>query len=127
STILGLGAFIFFTRLFFASRTKIIFLINLFMLLMVSYRGLITFSRVGMITCAVMVVILIFVTYVKISSRARGKLNIMLVLFTVAVFGLWTYSSLETGGLIEKRYANQDATGRVKKSQFTGREEISKP
>ena len=27
--------------------------------------------------------------------------------------------------LIDKRYANQDAAGRVKKSQLTGREEIA--
>jgi hypothetical protein len=31
----------------------------------------------------------------------------------------------QTGGLIEKRYANQDAAGQ-QKSQFTGREDIAK-
>ena len=38
--------------------------------------------------------------------------------------GIWTYTSLETGGLINKRYANQDATGRLKKDRLGGREEI---
>jgi O-antigen ligase len=37
----------------------------------------------------------------------------------------WTYTSLQTGGLIEKRYSNQDAAGRAKKSQFTGREDVA--
>ena len=36
--------------------------------------------------------------------------------------GVWSYSSIQTGGMIDKRYANQDAQGREKKSQLTGRE-----
>jgi hypothetical protein len=39
---------------------------------------------------------------------------------------VWGYSSYQTSGLIEKRYANQDALGRSKKSNFSGREEIAK-
>ena len=42
----------------------------------------------------------------------------------VAGLGVWGYSSLQTGGLINKRYANQDARGREKKSQLTGRETL---
>ena len=38
----------------------------------------------------------------------------------------WIYSSNQTGGLIEKRYANQDARGREKEDQFTGRAELAK-
>ena len=38
----------------------------------------------------------------------------------------WSYISVQTGGLINKRYANQDAAGRVKESQFTGREDVAK-
>jgi len=126
STILGLGAFVFFSRMFFASRNKLLFFVNLALALMISYRGLITFSRGGMVTLAAMLLVLIFVTYMKIGKRSRGKLNVLLVVFTTALFAVWSYSSFETGGLIEKRYANQDAMGRVKKSHFTGREEISK-
>src|SRR5690606_36515123 len=79
----------------------------------------------GMITGAAMLVILILVTYFKVNSRARRKLNFRLILIGVAFMAVWSYSSLQTGGLIEKRYANQDAAGRVKKSRFTGREKIS--
>ena len=39
---------------------------------------------------------------------------------------IWGYTSFQTGGLIDKRYANQDALGRAKKSQLTGREDIAK-
>jgi O-antigen ligase len=37
---------------------------------------------------------------------------------------VWLYSSIQTGGLIEKRYANQDARGREKGSKLTGRETL---
>ena len=41
------------------------------------------------------------------------------------MLGIWGYTSFQTGGLINKRYANQDAAGRVKASQFTGREDVA--
>ena len=37
----------------------------------------------------------------------------------------WSYTSFQTGGLINNRYANQDAQGREKKNQFTGRGDIA--
>ena len=43
---------------------------------------------------------------------------------SIAFFMTWIYTSSQTGGLIDKRYANKDAAGRVKESQLTGREEI---
>ncbi|CAM3381568.1 O-antigen polymerase [Flavobacterium longum] len=125
STILGLGAFVFFSRVFFASKNKLNLFVNLGLAIFMSYRGLVTFSRGGVITCAIMLIILVLVTYFKVGAKSRGKLNMLLVLFSLAIFAVWSYSSLETGGLIEKRYANQDAAGRVKKSKFTGREKIS--
>jgi O-antigen ligase len=38
----------------------------------------------------------------------------------------WGYTSFQTGGLIDKRYANQDAAGRAKESKLTGREDIAR-
>ena len=40
----------------------------------------------------------------------------------MGAIGVWGYSSIQTNGLINKRYANQDAKGREKESKFTGRE-----
>lgn len=36
----------------------------------------------------------------------------------------WVYTSLVTGGLIDKRYKNQDAAGRLKEDITTGRAEV---
>jgi O-antigen ligase len=41
-----------------------------------------------------------------------------------AGLGVWGYSSVQTGGLINKRYANQDAKGREKNTQLSGREDL---
>ena len=126
STILGLGVFIFFSRIILESRTKNMALINLIIAFVMAYRGLVTFSRGGMITGFFMIVLLLFFLYFKSNSKGRLKLNILSILLFVALGIVWSYSSHQTSGLIEKRYANQDALGRSKKSNFSGREEIAK-
>jgi hypothetical protein len=125
STALGLGMFVFFSRVLLASKTKLLVIINLFLALNISYRGFITFSRGGMITGLVMIFILLVFLYVKSNNEGRVKLNYSLVLIVLAIVGVWMYTSFQTGGLINKRYANQDAAGRVKTSQFTGREDLA--
>lgn len=41
------------------------------------------------------------------------------------MMAIWGYASVQTGGLINKRYKNQDASGKVKETQFTGRAAIA--
>lgn len=125
ATILGLGMFVFFSRIILDSKSKFQILINVFIALNITYRGMITFSRGGMITGFLMVLLLLFFLYFKSNFAGRVKLNYIIVLFVIALFATWSYTSFQTGGLIGKRYANQDAAGRVKESQFTGREDIA--
>lgn len=124
ATIFGLGMFIFFSRLMLESKTKLLLIVNLIIAFVVTYRGLITFSRGGMITGFIMIVILLFYLYISTEGRGKIKLNYIFGFMILMFFATWTYTSSKTDGLIEKRYANQDAMGRVKESQFTGREEI---
>lgn len=126
STILGLGVFIFFSRIILESRSRNMAVINLIIAFVMAYRGLVTFSRGGMITGFFMIVLLLFFLYFKSNPRGRSKLYVLTVLLAVALFSVWGYSSYQTSGLIEKRYANKDALGRSKKSNFSGREEIAK-
>ena len=125
ATILGLGMFIFFSRIILESRTKFMVAVNLFIALNIAYRGMVTFSRGGMITGFLMIILLVFFLYSKSGFKGRVKLNYLIVLIAVAMIATWGYTSFQTGGLIDKRYANQDAAGRVKESKFTGREEIA--
>jgi hypothetical protein len=126
STVLGLGMFIFFSRIILESRTRNMVIINLIIALNLSFRGLVTFSRGGMITGFFMIVLLLLFLYFKSNPNGRAKLNYLLVLLVIALIGIWRYSSHQTSGLIEKRYANQDALGRTKNDNFSGREEIAK-
>ena len=78
-----------------------------------------------MITGFLMIILLLLFLYFKSNYGGRVKLNYIMVLIVLAMMATWGYTSFQTGGLIDKRYANQDAQGRVKKSQLTGREDIA--
>jgi O-antigen ligase len=87
---------------------------------------MLTFSRGGMITGFLMIVLLLLFLYFKSNFRGRVKLNYIIVFVILAMMAAWGYTSFQTGGLIDKRYANQDAQGRVKESKLTGREDIAR-
>jgi O-antigen ligase len=78
-----------------------------------------------MITGFLMIVLLLSFLYFKSNFRGRVKLNYIVVVIAMAMMVTWTYTSFQTGGLINKRYANQDAQGREKASKFTGRGDIA--
>lgn len=125
ATFLGLGMFIFFSRIILESRSKILLVINLVVAANITYRGMVTFSRGGMITGLLMIVLLLSFLYVKSNYKGKVKLNYIFSVIVIVMVVIWGYTSYQTGGLINKRYANQDAAGRAKKSQFTGREDIA--
>jgi hypothetical protein len=125
STILGLGMFVFVSRLFLLSKTTFLFIINLLLTLIITYRGFITFSRGGMVTGFVMIFILIFVSYFFVSKAKKVKLILMVSLILIAFSLAWSYSSEQTNGMINKRYANQDSAGKVKEDNLSGRAELA--
>lgn len=125
ATFLGLGMFIFFSRTILESKTKFMLALNLIIAINMSYRGMVTFSRGGMITGFLMILLLLFFLYYKSNYTGRVKLNYIIVFIAVAMVATWTYTSFQTSGLIDKRYANQDAAGRTKESKFTGREDVA--
>ncbi|WP_320814512.1 O-antigen ligase family protein [Flavobacterium sp.] len=124
STILGLGIFLFFTKIILNSKNKKILIINVILFLFVTFRGLVTFSRGGIITGFLMILILIAFLQMHTKSTSKGKIYMLLLVGSLSLSGVWLYSSIQTGGLIEKRYANQDARGREKESKLTGRETL---
>lgn len=125
ATVFGLGMFVFFSRTILESRTKFMLVVNLLLAIAMSYRGIVTFSRGGMITGFLMILLLLFFLYTKSNNAGKVKLNYVMALITMALVTTWGYTSFQTGGLIDKRYANQDARGREKESKFTGREDLA--
>jgi O-antigen ligase len=126
ATILGLGMFIFFSRIILESKTKFSLILNFSIAVIIAYRGIITFSRGGMVTGILMIILLLLFLYYKSNGNGRVKLNFVLALIVTALSVVWLYTSVQTGGLINKRYANQDAAGRAKESQLTGREDVAR-
>lgn len=124
ATILGLGMFVFFVQILLNSPTKIILYTNILLLFVCSYRGIITFSRGGVIVGIIMIVLFSYFLFKKLNLRAKNKMVVLMVGAVVLGFSVWTYSSLQTGGMIDKRYANQDAAGREKEGILTGRETL---
>lgn len=125
STILGLGMFCFFSLFLLYSKNKVAKLIHLLLILIVSYRAIVTFSRGGVFTGIVMILLLLFVLFIFSNSKVKSKLILIFLGCLLIGSGVWVYSVSQTGGLIEYRYANQDARGREKEDKLGGREEIA--
>ncbi|HSD07099.1 O-antigen ligase family protein, partial [Flavobacterium sp.] len=124
STILGLGVFVFFVQMVFNSKSKLLQVINAGLVMFFAFRGIVTFSRGGIMTAIAMIFILLTVMYFQTNGKTRPKIGMIIMLSLLAGLGVWSYSSLQTNGLINKRYANQDARGREKKSKLSGREDL---
>jgi O-antigen ligase len=124
STILGLGIFVFFVQFLLNSKNKILVLINAGFVLVFAFRGIVTFSRGGIMTAVTMIVLLLMVLCFQANFNTKPKIGLIIVLSFFAGLGVWGYSSVQTGGLINKRYANQDAKGREKNTQLSGREDL---
>lgn len=122
STILGLGIFLFFIKIVLRSKNNRILWINIAFFLIITFRGIVTFSRGGIITGFLMIIVVVFLLLFYTKSYAKSKIGVLVFMGVFALIGVWTYSSVQTGGLIDKRYANEDARGRVKASKLTGRE-----
>jgi len=123
SAVMGMGAFLLSTRLFVV-RNKFINIVDIILLLLMSYRALVTFSRGGVVTAIVCIAAFVFVFYQKQNGHGQTKLFRKLVFLIVAVFSLWLYSALKTEGLITYRYTNRDAAGKLESDITTGRSEL---
>lgn len=122
STILGFGIFVFFALFLLNSKSIFFKILNLVLALIFAFRGIVTFSRGGVLTGTVMVVLLLVVVFFQLNSSNKAKVFLIAIVSFLGAVGVWGYSSIQTNGLINKRYANQDAKGREKESKFTGRE-----
>ncbi len=123
ATIMGLGAIMLFIRLF-TIKSRLVNLIDLFLLACVCYRGLVTFSRGGMITALICCVAFFIIYFYMSDALTKAKLMPKIVGILGILFITWLFTSIQTLGLLDKRYNNQDAAGRVKQDVTTGRAEL---
>lgn len=121
STVLGLGMFIFCVRFFTKAPYTFFKITNAVLLALISFRAIVTFSRGGVIVALIMMVFFIFSYYKRSSKKNKKRVFYLTSLFVVLGLFIWSFSSIETAGLIDKRYNNEDALGREKKDVSTGR------
>ena len=124
STIIGLGMFVVFIRLILYTKEFKYQVINIFLLAFISYRGILTFSRGGVYTGIAMIVLALFSMYLISNMKGKLKVNLILIFSVIAGVLIFAFSSIQTGGMINKRYAGEDALGREKESKFSGREQL---
>lgn len=121
STVLGLGMFAMVVRLFMQSPTLFLKLVNVFILGAMTFRAIVTFSRGGVFAAAIVVIAFMATLYVRSTWRVRQQMIGVTVLLGIALTLTWVISSNQTMGLIDKRYANQNAQGIEKEDVTTGR------
>lgn len=120
STVLGVGAFTLSVHLFFKRRYSGYLFIDIILILYLFYRNLLTFSRGGFIT--VLLALSFFITLFILSGKNKLK-NVIKYAGIVGFAGIaiWIYTSDVTGGMIENRYSNKNASGVVKQDVSAGR------
>jgi len=123
ATVLGLGAFILFIRLF-TVKNLVINLFDLALFGFMMYRAIVTFSRGGVITAVLCILAFLLVFYYKQNSFERSKVIFKIVLFLVTFSALGMYTTIKTHGLILNRYTNRDAAGELQDNITTGRVEL---
>ncbi|PHR74585.1 MAG: hypothetical protein COA67_00480 [Lutibacter sp.] len=123
STILGVGVFVFIAHLLFKKKFTTILFFDAFLIIYLFYRSLLTFSRGGLLTA---IIAILFFATLFIYSKSDRITSVFKHIGIVMFFGLsvWIYTSDATGGMLENRYTNRNASGVKKKDLTTGRTEI---
>lgn len=121
STILGLGIFCVVVRLVLKSPNLFLKLFNLALLGAMTFRGIVTFSRGGILTAVIVVAAFFGTVVLRLKIKRIAPLFGSVFLLVSILAATWVISSNQTRGLIDKRYANEDALGREKQDLTTGR------
>ncbi|MGY5354040.1 O-antigen ligase family protein [Wenyingzhuangia sp. IMCC45467] len=122
ATALGFGIFLLATLLLLKGKITGSIYVDVFLLFYLIYRGLLTFSRGGILT-GFIAFFLLSIFYLI----ARGKIITIfkyvgiMCLFLVTI---WIYSTNVTGGMLENRYLGKNTKGEQKEDMSSGRLDI---
>ncbi len=123
ATAIGLGIFIIIVFILLKEKFTGFLALDILFLAYFIYRGLLTFSRGGIITgfAAVILFSFFFFLYKNGSLKVFFKYSLLGGLFLIVI---WGYTSNITGGMLENRYAGKNARGIAKKDITSGRFDI---
>lgn len=125
ATILGVGVFILAVHLIASKRFSGFLVLDILLLIYISFRTLITLSRGGLITG--IIAITAFAGFYFL-SRKNTLLHLMkyFLLLVGASIPLFLYTASATNGMLVNRYTNKNARGVVKEDISAGRVMIFK-
>ncbi len=124
SAALGLGMFIMAIRLFTKSPSLMLKFLNAILLMIISYRALVTFSRGGVIAAVLAILVFLVSYYFRASYKKKNEVISIFALFFISLMATWFISINQTDGLINLRYENKDQLGRERGDITTGRGEL---
>jgi O-antigen ligase len=125
ATILGVGVFILSLYIIISKKYSGFFIIDVFLLIFLFFRALITLSRGGVITA--ILAILLF-SFIYLLSKKNNFIHMtkyfsFLIILSIPI---WLYTSSITDGMVDNRYTNKNAKGVLKKDISAGRIDIFK-
>lgn len=124
ATALGFGIFLLATLLLFKSKITGSIYVDVFLLFYLIYRGLLTFSRGGILT-GFLAFLLLSVFYLIHKRKVSILFKYIGILFLFIVT-IWIYSSNVTNGMLENRYLGKNSIGVQKEDISSGRIDIFK-
>jgi len=118
-TILGLGIFIYLFKIITESDDRKILYTNIFIFCIVAYRGLLTFSRGGILTSAVVILVLFLSLYV--SKKGLYKLKRRTSVLVVILASIFLLTAYQTQNSLLERYTHVELLTQDKKLSKRGR------
>ncbi|MDT0552258.1 O-antigen ligase family protein [Urechidicola vernalis] len=125
ASILGIGVFIFSIYLLVSKKFSGFLILDVIILIYISYRGLVTLSRGGLIT-GVFAITVFAVFYLLSRKNTIYHVLKYFILLLGAAIPLFLYTSNVTGGMLLNRYTNKNARGVAKTDISAGRVTIFK-
>ena len=123
ATILGLGIFVS-AVLFFLVKNPLERTVYFLLLILITYRGFLTFSRGGIITGIIMVFVFLVACWLS-EYKFFSNYSFRSIIIPTIVIGIVYYLAMEiTGGMIYNRYAGLNMAGQKKEDISSGRIEL---
>jgi hypothetical protein len=123
ATVIGFGIFIIAVLMLLKHKITGFVLFDSLILVYFIYRGLLTFSRGGIIT-GVIALLFFFLFFILSKNNSVQLFFKYIIIGGVLTTAIWFYTSLATGGMLDNRYAGKNASGIQKEDITSGRAAI---
>lgn len=124
ATALGFGIFILGYFILVKQSLTGYFIVDAIIMMYFIFRGLLTFSRGGIVTAAICFVLFAFLFILH--KRDYSKIFQYLVVGTLFMTSVWVYTADVTGGMLNNRYTGRNARGIKKADASAGRIQLFK-